>query len=285
MTGHEQVVVITDSTASLTPELAAQWHVRLVPLTVVVDGQAFRDNEVDLAALAGRRASTAGPPPGDFIAALKDAPAAVIVTVAGSLSSTLAAASAAAQAADIPVEIVDSGSAAGAQALVVRAAVDVASAGGDAAQVAAAARAAARDVRLAGFLETLDGLVRSGRVPGVAAAAARTVGLQFMFELRSGRIRPMRPASSRTAAIDRLIQMCLADRRPGLVADLVLLGPLGPAADGEPSAMDELRGRLEQVVGAGRLPVGRQYAGSFGTAILVHTGPRVNGLAWRWRTP
>lgn len=267
------VLVITDTAASISPELAAEWGVRLVPLTVAVAGQTYRDTEVDPADLPTGKVTTAGPPPGDFLAAIEDAlDGAVIVTVAASLSSTNASARAATTATDVPVEIVDSATAAGAQALIVRAATDRAAAGGDVRSVAETAQAAAAEVRLVGCLANLDGLARSGRVPALAASAVRRAGVQFMFTLQQGSIRPIKPAASREAALDRMVDMCVSSGRPGEAADLITLG-------------DEtgLLERLQHARNSGRLPVGRQYAGTFGTAITVYTGPHVTGLAWRWR--
>jgi hypothetical protein len=40
---------------------------------------------------------------------------------------------------------------------------------------------------------------------------------------------------------------------------------------------------LDRAVDSGRLRIGRKIVGSFGTAITVHTGPRVIGMAWRFR--
>lgn len=267
------VRVVTDTTASLTPELAAEWDVRLVPLTVVVGGRSYRDTEVDPAQLPPGRATTAGPAPGDFVAALQDAPdGAVVVTVAASLSSTNAAARMAAEVTDAPVEVVDSTSAAGAQALVVLAAADRAAEGAAVRAVADAARAAVHDVRLVGCLDNLDGLARSGRVPGPAAHAVRRTGMRFMFRLRRGRIQPSKPAASEAAAMNRMVRACVRSKSPGLVADLVLLG--------ETTA---LAARVDRAVSDGRLAVGRRFGGTFGTAITVYTGPHVTGLAWRWR--
>jgi DegV family protein with EDD domain len=267
------VVVVTDTTASVDPGLATEWGIRLVPLTVTVAGRSYRDDEIDASTLAGARATTAGPPPGHFLAALQDAPAgAVIVTVARSLSSTNAAARVAASLTDVPVEVVDSTTAAGGQALVVLAAVDSAARGGDVREVGDAARAAAKEVRLVGCLDSLDGLARSGRVPGIAAFAARKAGLQFMFSLQDGSIRPMMPAASRAAAFDRMVQMCVSSRRAGLVADVVVLG-----------RSPELEERLERAVGSHQLTIGRRFVGTFGSATTLYTGPGVAGLAWRWQ--
>lgn len=267
------VRVVTDTAAALTSELAASWGVRLVPLTVTVDGRSYRDTDLNPAMLAAGRVTTAGPTPGEFMAALQDAPdGAVVITVAASLSSTNAAAHMAASVCDAPVEVVDSRTAAGAQALVVLAAVDQAARDRDVHAVAESARVAARSVRVAGFLENLDGLARSGRVPGLAADAARKTGLQFMFTLRDGSIKPARPATSRASALDRLVELCLASNDPEHAADVMLLG----RADG----LDE---RLDNAVAAGRLTIGRRLTGAFGTAITLYTGPGVTGLAWTLR--
>jgi DegV family protein with EDD domain len=267
------VLVVTDTTASLSPELGAQWGVPLVPLTVTVAGRSYRDTEIDVSTLSEARATTAGPPPGEFLAALQDAPdGAVIVTVAASLSSTNAAARVAASLSDVPVEVVDSTTAAGAQALVVLAAVDRAAEGGDLREVADAARTAAKEVRLVGCLEDLDGLARSGRVPGLAALAARKAGLQFIFTLREGSIKPIKPAASRAAALDRMVDLCVSSERPGSVTDLVVLG--------QAAGLEE---RLDRAVVASQLTIGHRFVSTFGSAITLYTGPHITGLAWRPR--
>src|SRR5690606_4816152 len=197
---------------------------------------------------------------------------AVIVTVAASLSSTNAAARMAASVSGVPVEVIDSGSAAGAQALVALAAVDRAAGGGDLPAVADAARNAVPDVRIIGCLDNLEGLVRSGRVPGLAAHAVRRTGLRFMFRLRNGKIELAKPAASHDSAASRMVEECVRSRPQGLVADLMMLG--------ETAVLQEQVDRAES---EGRLPVARRFAGPFGTAITLYTGPHVTGLAWRWR--
>ena len=282
------VAVLTDTAAALTPELAAEWGVHLVPLTIAVGGQAFRDTDVDLSTLltgspdaagANGRVTTAGPPPSEFLAALdRTGPgtaAAVVVTVAARLSGTHAAAKIAAALAPIPIKVVDSGSAAGGQALVALAAAERARSGAGLDEVAAAARTATTQVRLVGCLESLDGLVRSGRVPGLAAAAVRRAGLQFVFELRGGSIRPLRPAGGFPVAAERMLARCISDGRGGSGTDVIVLGSAGSPR------VTELTERVTQAAASGELALRRLWVGTFGTAILVHAGPEVAGLAWR----
>ncbi|HEX2498308.1 MAG TPA: DegV family protein [Actinomycetes bacterium] len=276
------VAVLTDTAAALSPELASQWGVGLVPLTIVAGGRAYRDTDVDLPTLlsGSGRITTSGPPPSEFLRALASMGAgvegAVIVTVAEALSSTHAAAVIAAGATGAtgpPVLVVDSGTAAGGQGLVALAAAERARSGAGLDEVAAAARAAVPQVRLVGCLPTLDGLVRSGRMPGLAAAAARRAGLQFMFELRAGAIRPLRPAASFGAAAGRMVARCAADSGAGV--DVLVLGPPGA------QAVHELTERIRRAAEAGTLRLRRMWVGTFGTAILAYTGPEVAGLSWR----
>jgi DegV family protein with EDD domain len=266
------VRVITDTGASLPPDVAATAGVRLVPLTVTVGGRSYRETEVDLQALGDARATTSGPLPAEFVTALDGATdGAVIVTLAAALSSTHGAARAAASLADVPLVVVDSNSAAGAQALVALAAADAANAGCDLDTVAAAARSAANNAQLAGFLANLDGLARSGRAPGLAAYAVRATGTQFMFRLRNGKIRPVRPAINRDAALDRLAVMCAQSRAStDAVTDVVLLGKTAG---------------LDERLAAAALTIGRHIVGRFGAAVTLYTGEDVTGLAWRHRTP
>src|SRR4051812_32954155 len=114
-----RVAVVTDSTASLPPGLAAGSGVHVVPLDVLVDGERFAEG-VDLTSArlasvlrAGARVTTSQPPPAAFAAAYREAVergAREIVSVhlSGELSGTVRAAELAAMAAPVPVHVVDS---------------------------------------------------------------------------------------------------------------------------------------------------------------------------------
>jgi DegV family protein with EDD domain len=271
------VAVLTDSTAVLPPDVADVAGIRVVPIVVTVGGRTVRDGDISTSELltTADHVTTSGPSPGEWLQALEDAgdaSSAVIVTVAQALSSTFSSATVAASMSLIPVEVVDSATAAGGQALVVLAAADRASTGADHTGVAQAARVAAGQVRLIGCLESLDRLARSGRVPGIASSAMRRLGLRTLFELRDGRVRPLRPVPSWGAAIDRMVRTCAAAAIEGHVCDVMVLD-----ADA-PGLAAELAARVRE-----RVPIGRDLAGSFGAAMMAHTGPGVVGLAWRWR--
>lgn len=268
------VRVVTDSAATVPGEVARSLGVEVVPIRILVGRDSFPDGAIphsDL--LEAEDVSTAGPSPGDFLAALEGADTGLVVTVSHDLAEgTHLAARAAARAADIPVSVLDSRTAAGAQGLVVMAAARMASEGGSLREVEAAALDVAARVRLVATLPGIDHLARSGHVPEAAAWANRWIGLQPMIELRDGSVRPMRPTLSRPAADDRIVR-ALFDSRPSAEAGLHLavLDALDP-------------GRAASLLEAVTADVAPRevFTGSFGSAMILHSGPGVVGLAWWW---
>jgi DegV family protein with EDD domain len=127
------------------------------------------------------------------------------------------------------------------------------------------------EVRLVGTLDSLEHLVRSGRVPGLAAAAGRMLGVNPLFELRRGKVRPLRPAFSREAAFDRILELWLGSRGNATRASVVALHALAP------DAAKKLRERVLEQTSPDPL-----LLSAFGAAMIAHAGPGVAGLAWRW---
>lgn len=265
------VAVIVDGASGLSEDLAARWGIRVLPLSLALGGRSIQEEELDE---AGRdRATTSGPSPGRFAAAFDESPdGAVAVTVASTLSGSHGAAVIAARMADGSARVVDSGSAAGGQALVAIAAAAVARRGGTLEEVEAAAQEATRDVRLVGALGSLDGLVRSGRVPGLAALAGRMLNVNPLFELRDGHVRPLRPSFTREASLARMVEM-FEGSRPGGDARGQVVALHAEASD----VAERLLADVER-----RAPLDVAVVEEFGPALIVITGPGLVGLAWRW---
>jgi DegV family protein with EDD domain len=242
---------------------------------LTVGDESFREGErpVDLAAL-DLAVSTSGPTPGEFAMAVKAAagPDGVLVlTISSRMSSTHEAAVLGAREADVPVRVVDTGTAAGAEALVVLAAARAAERGATLDEVEAAARAAMDGVRLVATVPSLDYLVRSGRVPGIAGWANRRLGINPLFEFRDGAVKRLRPAIGADAALDRITSRWRRSRVEGARLHVVALH-----AQAEDAAR-ELLGRVEATC-----EPATAFLGEFGTVMLVHTGPGLVGLAWWW---
>jgi DegV family protein with EDD domain len=269
--------VVTDSACSLPAELASDHHISIVPMGLTIGGTAALDGEVTLeevTARLGEGLSTSGPAPGrvaEAVEAADEGDGVIVLTISSEMSSTYDSARLAVQAADGAVALVDTGTAAGAEGLVVLAAARCAQAGGSLGDVEAAARRASAEVRLVATLPSLDALARGGRVPQAAAWAGRWLGLNPMFEFRSGHVHALRPALGRDAAYERIVSQWHHTRRPGAALHAAVMHALDP--DGADHVLSEVRRRHDP---------DDVFVGSFSAVMVSHTGPGLVGLAWWW---
>lgn len=269
------VAVVTDSAAALPRDLAAARGVTVVSMWLTVDGKPVREGEFPLEGLVERQGvTTSGPTPAEFETAIHDRmnPDGVVVcTIASTMSSTYSAAVMAASALDGPVRVVDTATAAGAEALVVLAAADAAAAGLTLDGVEAAARRVADRVRLLALVPNLDHLVRSGRVPGIAGWAGRRLGITPLFEFREGKARGLRPALGVDGALDRIVGAFRRSRVVGARPHVAALHALAP--DAATTLLARVREEVEPA---------SAFVSEFGSVMVVHTGPGLVGLAWWW---
>ncbi len=270
------VAVVTDSAAALPSDLVARYDVKVVPMWLTVGGVPETEGGRPLDEIASEAdVTTSAPTPGEFEHAIKDAGAradgVLVLTIASSMSATFQSATIAAQAVGGPVRVVDTATAGGAEALVVLAAAESASQGASLDVVEARARLVMERVRLVATLSTLDHLVRSGRVPGIAGWAGRRLGINPLFEFRDGKVRRLRPALSHDAALDRIVARVHRSRPPQARLHVAALHAL--AVD----TATELLARIAEV----ERPA-TQFIGEFGPVMVVHTGPNLAGLAWWW---
>ena len=123
-------MLITDSSAYVSAELAAELDIRVVPLHVRLGDWAFDEPDIEPREFYRRlrdteaRPMTSQPSPGEFLAAFvaaaKDgAQRLICITCSATLSGTHASATLAAWMAPIPVDVVDSGTMSGGLTLVV----------------------------------------------------------------------------------------------------------------------------------------------------------------------
>jgi DegV family protein with EDD domain len=282
-----KVTVVTDSAAALPPDLVAHYDIRVVPLVLPVGADRYHDGEISLDELVRRfdePISTAAPSPGEFATVMADALRSgpvVTLTLAAGMSSTHDSAKLAAKLmtdndprapADggPDVAVLDTGTAAGAQALVVLAAAQAAAEGADQYEVVATAERVAGRVRLAASVADLERLARSGRVPDAARWIGDRLGVRPLFEFRDGRARPLRPAFSTEAALDRIVQRCAAGAGKGARLHVTVLHALNP------DAAAILAKRVQALDPVSFL------IGPFSPVMVAHTGRGLAGLAWWW---
>ena len=272
------VGIVADSASALEPSLLAAERVRLVPLLLEFDGSSVEETELDESEishlLTTGRARTASPPPGAFLKAIEaadDGEGVVVLTVGSRYSSSADAARLAASQSDSAVEVVDTGSAAGGQALVVLSTASAARTGLGLDALAKQANEVSRRVRLVAEVGDLTQLARSGRLPRPLASLGNTVGVRPVFELRCGSIRLLRPGLSKRAALTLMLDTWRRSAVPDHKLHVVAMH----AGD---------RARAEEILQA--VQNERHPATSlitrFGPAMIAHTGPETDGLAWWW---
>ena len=284
MSPQSQVAVVADSTASLPAEFTSRYAISVVPVELVFQGRTYRDG-VDLEPgefyrlleQAETLPTTSAPSPADFLAAFRSASerasSILCITPSQRLSATYSAACTAANLfqqdePQVPLRIVDSKAAAGAEGLVVLAAARCAAAGGDLHRVCAAAQLVQERVRLVAFLETLHYAWKGGRVPKVAAWASSLLQVTPLMELRHGEVIFRGRPRTRQKATERLLQLVRDD-----MGDVpVRVNVLHAQAPEEAAALRErVRQGLHGV---------EAFVSEFTPVMGAHTGPGLLGLAY-----
>lgn len=269
--------LVTDSNTQLPNGLRDRYGIRVVPLTVVIDGTAYHEG-VDLdpaeflaRSRAGATMSTAAPSPGQFAEVYGELAAAgaeriLSVHVGAQLSATLEAARLGAASSPVPVELVDTGSASFAAGCCVWAAAEAIDAGGGAERAADAARRAATRMGNIFIVSSLDLVRQGGRLaPGVENDAT----LVPVLALDGAKMHVVGEVGDVDAAVDVMA---------GYLDGWVRTGERLRVGVGDTDNA-ELAGRLAAALGE-RPSVREVVRYHVGPSVAVHTGPGSVGAVW-----
>ena len=281
-----RVAVVTDSSTCLPPELVAELGIYVVPLRFFFGDRAYLDG-IDITATdiyrmlprVAEMPSTSAPTPSDYYAAVQRASTThetvVVITITRRFSSMYQSAMIAAKTAresfgGLQVAVIDSGTAAGGEGLVVLDAARVAAKDGNCEEVCAAAREVMERVVLVATLDTLYYLAQSGRVPMAVHWANSLIHVNPIFQILplSGAARTVRVARGRDSAVRQMLE--LAERCVG-ASDLRCVVFHSDRLDDA----ELLRDRVGGMVRCAEL-----YVSDFTPAMGIHTGPGVLGLAF-----
>ncbi|HEX9580906.1 MAG TPA: DegV family protein [Gemmatimonadales bacterium] len=213
-----RVTIVVDSSCDLPDHLVDQHGIVLVPLQVLVNGTPRLDRveiegrDIYARMRRGETFSTSQPTPGAFIQAYQDALSnsreTVALMVSGALSGTYASAQAAARASGLPgITVVDSRSVTLGLGMLALAAAEMAETGWAAAEIAReVARIRARSGGLF-TVDTLDNLIRSGRVGRARGFIAGLLDLRPILQLDpEGRVAPLDRVRGRSALLARVLR-------------------------------------------------------------------------------
>lgn len=271
----QPVRVVVDSAADLPPGQAERLGLTVVPVRVNFGDEDFMDR-VTLAPAelyARLRADptpprTSQPPPGDFrrayelvLAHCRDI---VSVSLSSQVSGTFQAArTAAREAGEDRIHVVDTLNVSAGQALVAIRAAEVAATGADLATVEAEVARAMAATRTFGMIADLRYGVAGGRLPPLLKRVADWFGLTLLVTARGGKVKPFRALRGRHGLTDRFAAV-VAGRARGARRWRAIVGHCD-APDQAASLAGALRERI-----AGMETV---WVTENGPAIGAHAGP------------
>lgn len=273
------VAVVTDSTADLSAEFIAHYHISVVPLTIEWGARSYQDrvdlDPVDFLNQLPRLAElpkTAAPAPGVFRSVYQErlkagADGVLSIHVAGRLSATVQSAQTAAPLVDGPVAVVDGGSASLGTGLLVWWAAIRAQSGVNLTTLVKEVN----DLKTGLFAliapVTLEYLARGGRIGQAARWVGTLLDMKPILVLERGILRPERKVRG-----ERQIVPAMRASMAGRVPDgTPVLAAVGHSGDG-----GAFRG-LKDAAGS-RLDVVGWLDGVIGPVVSTHVGPGAYGL-------
>ncbi len=285
------VVIVTDSTVCLPPELVKKYGIEIVPMEFIHEGKVYRDG-IDMSptqfyqllSRSSKLPTTSAPSIGTYFEVFKrvaqKARSILVIAPSAKFSHAFDSAKAATEMSkeklqNAAIEVLDCGTAAGAQGFVVLAAARAASLGDSLSHVLETARKLMPKVRLVAFIDTLKYLAKGGRVPQVAAWASALLKIKPVFELMplSVGATPLDKVRTRVRAIGRLLELLRqrTDRKP-MHAIVLHTNALNEAED--------LKKRLTSEFNCVEV-----YVRDFTPVMGVHTGPGLLGIAFYFDEP
>jgi DegV family protein with EDD domain len=278
----ENTAVVVDSTADLPDPAARHANWRLVPLYVRFGDETFRDHvELSATAFYGRlRASSvqpqsSQPTPGDFAAVYEDLAGferVVVVAISARLSGTAESARAGADSSGRGdrIKVIDSASASGGIVILADAIQRRLERGTTEAEIDELVERFRRESGLLFTVDTLDYLVRGGRVGRAAGLAGQLLNVKPILTIREGEVEPLKRVRGRSKALAELERLYVEGTDDGAGWHVGLAH-----ADAEAEAA-ELAARMR----AARPNARVDFEAMLGPVIGTHGGPGTLGLFW-----
>ncbi len=231
-----KIAVITDTDSSLPQELAAEYNVLQVPISIHLDDFSGDDLSLDNAVLfkkideAGKIPTTAAPTPGIFIEYFKkvikeEKPDTLIYfAISSEMSATIKSAQVAANdLKDHDIRVIDTGMLSMAQGYMVLAAAEAAKNGDSVEEVIKAAEDVSKRTVLYGGLSTLKYLSMSGRVSHIAAGMAGMLNIKPILSVQNGKLDMLEKVRTRKKSWRRMLELVKKDVGTGSIEKMSIL--------------------------------------------------------------
>jgi DegV family protein with EDD domain len=275
----DKIKLITDTAADLPKALREKYQIDIVPLSVRFDSEEITDTvnfEPELfwqkCAQSYVVPSTSAPSPGQFQQAFLKAKSegfthVLVVTLSAKMSATYSAALKAQELTkdQITVEVIDSRTVTGAQALIVISLAELLIKGASFDELIQKSDELISKSRLLGIVDTLEYLKKGGRIGGAAAFVGSLLSIKPVIEVRDGEVQAESKQRTLSKALDYVLNKAVSSKP---VKELAVIHAQSPVAgdfiNKTSSAFPELT-PLEIIIG----PI-----------IGSHTGPGAIGLAY-----
>ena len=271
------VAVVTDSTASLPPEVAAERGIVVVPLQVVIGADVYDEGPggatPELVAKALKDwtpVSTSRPTPAALLevyeqAARDGAEEIVSIHLSGDMSGTFESAQLAAREASVRVVPVDSRQVGVATGYAALAAADAVDSGATAQEAAEAARKRAAASSSLFYVDTLEYLRRGGRIGAAAALFGGALAVKPLLKIEDGKVASLERVRTSARALARLEELAVQaagdDPVDACVAHLA-----------SPERAAQLTSNLTERLAA-NLQGREVWCGELGAVLGAHVGP------------
>jgi DegV family protein with EDD domain len=274
-----RIRVVTDSACDIPEEIARRLNIDIVSLTIRFGDEEFTDR-VDLspeAFWAKCKASktlpeTAAPSPGAFQAAYQRAQVdscdgVIVLTLSALLSATNQSAVLGAEGLTgaLPVRVVDTKAVSMAQGLLVIDVAELAATGADLDQLVAHAESLTAKVGVVATLDTLEHLIKGGRVGGARALLGQVLSIKPLLELKDGVVAEAGRQRTRSKALVAITEVAKSHaplKRLALV-------------HGASSEVANLEALVADVATENAIIVT-----DMGPVVGTHGGPGIIGLCW-----
>lgn len=273
--------IITDSAADFTREELASYNVQAVPLQTIFGEETFLAGEtLDrdtywARMMAGENAKTSQPSPDSFRLAFEAAKEAgddvVYIGVSTAISGTVQSSMLGKTMAEYDnVHIVDSNAATGAQKILVLAACGMRDQGMSAEQIAEAVTELSKRAHIYAAVDTLEYLVRGGRLSKTAGAIGSLARLKpLVFLEYETKVETFAKAVGRHRAIEALVKKIES-------FEIDTDYPVIPLYSYETENCDAF---LKKLADAG-IPFNKDMLTELGSTIATHVGPNMYGLCF-----
>ena len=280
------VSIVTDSVACLPDDTVSKYDISVVPMEIVYNGRVYKDG-VDMSPRefyevlnkASVLPTTTAPSPRAYLDTyeklLHEGNEILVICPSSKLTHVFASARLAAdmfkeRAPGAAIEVLDSGTAAGAQGFVVTDAAGAAEDGENLAGVTRVANEVMKAVHVVVFFDTIEYLARSGRLPYILAWANSLLKIKPIVELLPlGKgVVPVDRVRTRERALKRVMEI-LEQRAQGLRVRVVVQ---------HTNALTEAQALASLV--KSRLDCDEVGIQDFTPVMGVHTGPGLVGISY-----